>query len=108
MTDIHAGAPAEARDKFAEREEITRLDGRIDTHRAETAGRFGTLEEKLDRIIADMAGLKTDMAELKTDMAGVKTEISALKGDIKWLKWLVGVIVVLVVAPLLQGVIQIH
>ncbi len=101
MTDIHAGAPAEARDKFAEREEITRLDGRIDTHRAETAGRFGTLEEKLDRIIADMAGLKTDIT-------GVKTEISAMKGGIKWLKWLVGVIVILVVAPLLQGVIQIH
>ncbi len=59
---------------------IARLEDRITGHEKETVARFAGIERKLDRMI----------------------------NDLKWMKIIGGAIVVLLVIPYLQGVVQIN
>ncbi len=96
MTDIHASA-SDAAGGFRKHEDIARLEDRIGKHEKETAVKFVGIEEKLDQLIEDVAAMKKDVAE-----------IALLRVDLKWMKIIGGAIIVFLVMPYLQGVIQIN
>jgi archaellum component FlaC len=55
-------------------------------------GRFGNVENQLERIETDISGLKTDVSDLKTDVSGLKTDVSGLKTDVSELKGKVNIL----------------
>jgi uncharacterized protein (UPF0335 family) len=52
----------------------------------QTAEQFRAINERLDRLETDVAGLKTDMVEVKADVAGLKTDMAEVKADVAGLK----------------------
>lgn len=53
--------------------------------RAQAAAREDSrdIANKLEKLSADVAGVKTDVATVKTDVGGVKTDISDMKPTVK-------------------------
>ena len=51
-----------------------------------TTRNFQLVNERLERIEADVSGLKTDMTEMKSDVSGLKTDVSGLKTDMTEVK----------------------
>ena len=46
----------------------------------------GTMDEQVNPLAKDMAGVKLDVADLKVDVAGIKVDVAGLKTDVAGLK----------------------
>lgn len=46
----------------------------------------GTMDEQVNALAKDMAGVKLDVADLKVDVAGIKVDVAGMKTDVAGLK----------------------
>ena len=67
-------------------EELMRLPEQLAQFIAATDRNFQLVNQRLERLENDVAGLKTDMTEVKADVAGLKTDMTEVKADVAELK----------------------
>ena len=67
-------------------EELMRLPEQLAQFIAATDRNFQLVNQRLERLESDVAGLKADVGGLKTDMTGVKSDVGGLKTDMAGVK----------------------
>ena len=67
-------------------EELMRLPEQLAQFIAATDRNFQLVNQRLERLENDVAGLKADMTGVKSDVAGLKTDMTEVKSDVAELK----------------------
>ena len=67
-------------------EELMRLPEQLAQFIAATDRNFQLVNQRLERLENDVAGLKADMTGVKSDVAGLKTDMTGVKSDVAGLK----------------------
>ena len=84
---------------------FARLESKIDADiadlRSETNAGFARLESKIDADIADLRN-ETNAGFARLD-GKIDTGLAELRGDLKWLKWIGGVLAAAVLAAFVRG-----
>ena len=83
----------------------------MQTVKSDLLAEMQTLKSELQ---TEMQTLKSDLqteiqgvrSELKSDSAAMQGEIAGIKNDLRWIKWALGIVVLGVLLPFLQSLLE--
>ncbi|MCY4412514.1 MAG: DUF1640 domain-containing protein, partial [Caldilineaceae bacterium] len=76
------------------------LQTEIQTSKSDLRGEVQTLKSELQ---TEIQGVRS---ELKSDNAAMQGEIAGIRNDLRWIKWALGIVVLGVLLPYLQSLLE--